>query len=161
MSDNLKEMQAAFEEWAGYSAEFNPSAWKAWQAAIASQQAAHEAEIARLRAQVAMLLPFVKILRSNIGGALWTLEDEELDLAKSCEDAISNTQATADQFIAECEQRGAVKALEEAADRHWYSVMEKCKRDGTNPANHNEMFYGIALLRNSASELRATSKKAG
>jgi hypothetical protein len=64
-----------------------------------------------LRAQVAML-------QSLIFSSLHQKDDDQKhNYAVSARNAISNTQAAAAQFISECEQRGAVKALDDVLSK--------------------------------------------
>jgi hypothetical protein len=88
-------------------------------------------------------------------GSLVGLLNSPIDIgcAKMARETLDNIQATAEQFIAECEQRGAVKALEDAAN--WFILRGP---DGTSIDGDAE---SAESLRKMARDIRATSKKAG
>lgn len=95
-------------------------------------------QIEPLLAQVAMLVEVAKLAEKEPAGLLKAVASK----------ALTNTQATAEQFIAECEQRGAVKAHQE------YMVIG---------ALHKERFYAFPPFPEGSKLLfdRAASKKAG
>lgn len=95
-----------------------------------------------LRAKVAMLHD--SLLDFNVACDSSLCSGAELAAYHKSKSALSYTQATAEQFIAECEQRGAVKALEDFGEPFKFSypwIYNECKKV--------------------AAQLRATSKKAG
>lgn len=138
------------------------------EALSATQQQVSEWEAKKLeplRAQVAML-------RARVSA--YVDHDESCavfrTLTAKCTcglvDELSNTQATAEQFIAECEQRGAVKALEEAAgicQQKWEACIKSAAIDPRNQSwPDGYTAYDCAKsIKNKAEDIRATSKKAG
>lgn len=100
-----------------------------------------------LRTQVAMLHSLVQLIYD--GKQVWNLG--------TLAEVINNTKTTAEQFIAECEQRGAVKALEDAIRK-----IEQRAGEDSFYSNHAPTFQdAMRDLKEIADGLRATSKKAG
>lgn len=117
------------------------------QAISASPQQVSEWErkqLEPLRAQVAEQQGQIAVLLNLLGQC----HPHSTEFAVNLRDATERYQATAEQFIAECEQRGAVKALEEYAN------------DWDTDTDFNGKWIAEEM-RKDAAKLNATSKKAG
>lgn len=161
MSDNL-EMPKTFAELEAYTSRI-----------LASQQAAHDAEIARLKEEVVKLHnAHVELERSYIErlfvvNAACAMKDEALKtcIVVPCVDSLCGLQMFNEPMVAsalsaspqhvsewerkqlaEAEQRGAIKALEDAAER--------CE-------SVRDYSIGRVIAEHFAKVVRATSKKAG
>lgn len=97
-------------------------------------------EIETLRAQVAAWVTMVESLVEEFGDESW---QEVIQQAKQM---LADSKAAAEQFIAECEQRGAVKALEAHHDIDSNGYCSTCRKTTDGKCN---------------AAICATSKKAG